>query len=117
MLRKIVILASLLSVFLPVMAQVVCSERGKFLERPSKGHEEGRAAWDSPPTAVSLRFLRPTRARGRSSSPIRLANHASSRQARRGRACRSWPPGNPPPDHRDHVSTVQLNQPKTARGG
>ncbi len=39
------ILASLLSVLsLPVMAQVVCSERGKFLERLSKGYEEGPVA-------------------------------------------------------------------------
>jgi hypothetical protein len=45
MLRKIVILASLLSVLsLPVMAQVVCSERGEFLERLSTGYEEGPVA-------------------------------------------------------------------------
>ena len=45
MLRKIVILASLLSVLcLPVMAQVVCSERGKFLERLAKDYEEAPVA-------------------------------------------------------------------------
>ncbi len=41
MIRKIVILASILSVLsLPAMAQVVCSERGKFLERLASGYEE-----------------------------------------------------------------------------
>ena len=41
MIRKIVIFASILSLLsLPAMAQVVCSERGKFLERLASGYEE-----------------------------------------------------------------------------
>ena len=45
MLRKIVMLASVLSVLsIPAMAQVVCSECGKFLERLAKGYEEAPIA-------------------------------------------------------------------------
>lgn len=45
MIRKTVILASILSVLsLPAMAQVVCSERGKFLERLASGYEEAPVA-------------------------------------------------------------------------
>ena len=41
MIKKVVILASILSALsLPAMAQVVCSERGKFLERLASGFEE-----------------------------------------------------------------------------
>ena len=45
MIRKIVVLASVLSMLsLPAMAQVVCSERGKFLERLATGYEESPVA-------------------------------------------------------------------------
>ena len=47
MIKKVVILASILSALsLPAMAQVVCSERGKFLERLASGFEETPVAMD-----------------------------------------------------------------------
>ena len=45
MIRKTVILASVLSMLsFPAMAQAVCSERGKFLERLATGYEESPVA-------------------------------------------------------------------------
>jgi hypothetical protein len=58
MLRMIVIFGSLLFVLsLPVMAQVVCSERGKFLERLSKGYEEGPVAMGLAANGSALEVL------------------------------------------------------------
>ena len=48
MIRKTAILASVLSMLsmlsFPAMAQAVCSERGKFLERLATGYEESPVA-------------------------------------------------------------------------
>ena len=45
MIRKTLILASILTTLsIPAMAQVVCSERGKFLERLATGYEESPVA-------------------------------------------------------------------------